>query len=152
MFPVSSGQLTACQVASQPLILWDTGEDGQPRKKTDIAREGEWRGGRVKMGKRIGERVAMGVKGRSETWLSFCHLVRVRDIEFKLWLSDSRVSHVRAHTRAHKCKKKCVHLCSHLSLFDLFSISLKIQKHHFRPSCLFLSLQLALPLPASGHE
>lgn len=38
---LSSAQLTACQAASQPLILWDTGEDGQPRGKTDIERERE---------------------------------------------------------------------------------------------------------------
>lgn len=44
----------------------------------------------------------MGVKRQSETWLSFCHLFGVRDIEFRLWVSDSRVSNVRAHTHTHR--------------------------------------------------
>lgn len=110
---LSGAPLTACQAAAQPPFLRDAGEDGQPCGKREIEGEcvsegegeeerKEGRGGGVGGGEG-----AAGTKQWSETWLSFCHLFRVRDAKSRLWGFGSSMlftllcRHTHRHTRMH---------------------------------------------------
>lgn len=116
---LSGAPLTACQAAAQPPFLRDAGEDGQPCGKTEIEGEcvsegegeeerKEGRKRRSGEGGRGGEGAA-GTKQWSETWLSFCHLFRVRDAKSRLWGSGSSMLFTLLCRHTHACTRSHTH-------------------------------------------
>lgn len=156
MFPAlrhSPDSLPSCCTASHPLghgrgwpamwkdreragggmVRWERGRGGNEEQDGK-----EWvreRGG--------GKRGREGVKRWSETWLSFCHLFRVRDVEFRLWGSDGGMllTLVHTHTRTHIDKNILVFLpvliCPSLTYF--WSDEWENSETLFLPHCLLRS-------------